>query len=347
MQLSRSTSRVLGVALCAFAFTATALAEDEPTHLKFSAPAKPGTLKFSVPWADVKIVGGDGPDVVIHSSLEKKRGADEVDDEGFRRLDEGSSFEATESGNVISVSSPSGPHAINHDAEFRIEVPRGTHLIVRTQFGGDIQIANIDGDVDVNCMNGEVDLEDLSSSAVVNTMNGEVRVRFRTAPVKPISITSMNGEIDLQLPADTKANVRLRTHNGNVRTNFPSGTLVTKTERTNVRSYGIAPRATESITSQAREIAREAEKLAREQAQVARDVAREQARAAREIARATTGEAGEPAAPEAPEAPEAPMAPTPAGSFVGGKSIVGTLNGGGIDIALSSMNGTITLRKAK
>lgn len=344
MQLFRSTFRILGIALCASAFTALAFAEDEPTRLKFSDPAKPGTLKFSVPWADVKIVGGEGPDVVIQSSLEKKRGADEVDDEGFRRLDEGASFEAAESGNVITISSPSGPHAINHDAEFRIEVPRGTNLVVRTQFGGDIHIANIDGDVDVNCMNGEVDLEDLSSSAVVNTMNGEVRARFRTAPVKPISITSMNGEIDLQLPADTKANVRLRTHNGNVRTNFASGALVTKTERTTGRTYGIAPKAGESLTSQVREIAREAEKLAREQAQVAREVAREQARAAREMARATTGEA---AAPEAPEAPEAPTPPSLTSSFVGGKSIVGTLNGGGIDIALSSMNGTITLRKAK
>ena len=347
MQLSHATSRVLGVALCAFAFTALALAEDKPTHLKFSDPAKPGTLKFTVPWADVKIVGSDGPDVVIQSSLGKKRGADEVDDEGFRRLDEGASFEAAESGNVITVSSPSGPHGINHGAEFRIEVPRNTHLVVRTQFGGDIQIANIDGDVDVNCMNGEVQLDGLSSSAVVNTLNGEVRARFRTAPVKPISITSMNGEIDLQLPADTKANVRLRTHNGNVRTNFPSDALVTKTERTSGRAYGFAPKAGESLAAQVREIAREAEKLAHEQAQIAREVAREQARAAREIARATTGEAGEPAAPEAPEAPAAPAAPAPGGSFVGGKSIVGTLNGGGIDIALSSMNGAITLRRAK
>jgi hypothetical protein len=31
----------------------------------------------------------------------------------------------------------------------------------------------------------------------------------------------------------------------------------------------------------------------------------------------------------------------------GGKSIVGTLNGGGVDIKLTSMNGTITLRESK
>ena len=31
----------------------------------------------------------------------------------------------------------------------------------------------------------------------------------------------------------------------------------------------------------------------------------------------------------------------------GGKSIVGTLNGGGVDIKLTSMNGTITIRDTK
>jgi hypothetical protein len=31
----------------------------------------------------------------------------------------------------------------------------------------------------------------------------------------------------------------------------------------------------------------------------------------------------------------------------GGKSVIGTLNGGGVDIQLATMNGTITLRQVK
>ena len=51
--------------------------------------------------------------------------------------------------------------------------------------------------------------------------------------------------------------------------------------------------------------------------------------------------------PVAPMAPTAPMAPLPPMPNFGGKSIVGTLNGGGVDIKLTSMNGTITLRESK
>ena len=39
--------------------------------------------------------------------------------------------------------------------------------------------------------------------------------------------------------------------------------------------------------------------------------------------------------------------PIPPMPNFGGKSTVGTLNGGGVDIKLTSMNGTITLRETK
>ena len=45
--------------------------------------------------------------------------------------------------------------------------------------------------------------------------------------------------------------------------------------------------------------------------------------------------------------PVPPMPPMPPMPRFGGKLIVGTLNGGGVDIKLTSMNGTITLRQAK
>ncbi len=47
-------------------------------------------------------------------------------------------------------------------------------------------------------------------------------------------------------------------------------------------------------------------------------------------------------APHPPRMPHMPVFPT-----FGGKSIVGTLNGGGVDIQLASMNGAITLRQTK
>jgi len=369
MKLARhSLLRLAAAGLALFAAAALRANDDATTvRTKFSDPAKPGVLKVNLPWADVQVTGTDGHEIVVTSTLEQK-GKKEVDDEGFRRLDEDVSFEVVEKNNVATiVMSGDNPWAAQ-GAEFTIQVPHNTNLILRTEAGGDVRIERIDGDIDVNSMNGEVSLLDIGASAVVNTMNGEVTAIFKNAPTKPVSITSMNGEIDVRLPADTKANLRLRSHNGSIRTNFPEGALVTKTEK----------------TAGTREHSRAAEQMARDHARAMAQLSREQAR----LARAAAGEAAAPEAPEAaatpePAAPEAPAspkekvhvrthvdvsvgestrdaeraladaaralanAPFPGrGGFVG-KSITGTLNGGGVDIQLSTMNGTITLRQVK
>ncbi len=352
--------RALALAFCALTAAAGLAAQDGDTaRAKFSDPAKPGTFKLSLAWADVRITGTDGNEVVVRSSLEKKKEkGEDVDQDGFRRLDEDVSFELKEKNNVITLSVSGDQHWFSHGTEFVVEVPRNTNLSIRTQLGGEIAVSKVDGDIDVNSMNGEVTLADISSSAVVSTMNGEVKATFTKAPSKPVSITSMNGEIDLRLPADTKANLRMRTHNGSIRTNFPEGVLVSKTEKiSGARGGGFA--YSYEMGEAAREIAREVARETRQVQTEVRNAVREATRAAR-AAHAThsdkatqddeeDGEAptppASPAAGAAPVVAVAPVAPVP--SWGGGKSITGTLNGGGVDISLSSMNGTITLRQVK
>lgn len=356
----------LGAACVALAGSAAALhaadeAEPNTVRSKFSDPSKPGTLKVSLPWAEVHVTGTDGNEIVVTSTLEQT-GKKEVDKDGFRRLDEDVSFEITEKNNVATIVMSGDNIWAAHGAEFHVQVPRNTNLVLRTEAGGDVAVENIDGDIDINSMNGEVALTDIGSSAVINTMNGEVTATFKKAPVKPVSITSMNGEIDLRLPTDTKANLRMRTHNGTIRTNFPDGVLQAKTEKVSGKgfSYGYG-----MTREQARELARQAERLARDAARQARTHAAT-IRGEKDEDDDKTPEPPEPAAaPEAPAAAAAPaavavkaaagtpaptahVAPTPPlPGWGGGKSIVGTLNGGGVDIQLSTMNGTITLRQTK
>jgi len=330
------------------------------TRVKFSDASKPGTLKLSLPWAEARVTAIDGNEVIVSSSLDEKTRRGEVDHEGFRRLDDDLTFELTEKNNIATITIAGDNPWMSNGAEFDIKVPRNTNLILRTEAGGDIEVKGVEGDIDINSMNGEVTLEDIASSAVVNTMNGEVHVSFSKAPVKPVSLSSMNGEIDLRLPRDTKANLRMRTHNGSIRTNFAEGALQTKTEKTNKMPADIRPDSREY-----REYQREMARVDRERARIEREAnqaAAEAVAAANEAARATPaaepdGEATPaPAAPAAPVAqvsvvahvaPVAPIPPIPPVPNFGGKSIVGTLNGGGIDIKLTSMNGTITLRETK
>jgi Putative adhesin len=343
--LSRSTLRLAGLLAAATLLLAPAVrAQDDASagataRVKFSDPTKPGTLRLILPWAEARITGTDGPEVVVTSSLDQK-GRAEVDSDGFRRLDEDVTFELIEKDNIASISIAGDNLWATHGAEFEIQVPRNTNLVIRTEIGGDLDVEGVEGDLDISCMNGEVNLTDIASSAVVNSMNGEIRASFKHAPVKAVSLSSMNGEIDVHLPGDTKANLRMRTHNGSIRTNFPAGVLETKTEKVSGRTSIVA----DSREGQ-RELQRELAKLGREQAEFAREAARaavEEARQAMEVAVETRVETGVRAV--APAAPAPPVPPMP--NF-GGKSIVGTLNGGGVDIKLTSMNGTITLRAAK
>lgn len=345
----KSSSTLLHLGRTVFALlaiTAATLglfAQDDASRVKFSDQTKPGLLKLSLPWADIKIVGTDGNEVVVTSSLQKKMGQGEVDKDGFRRLDDEVTFELSEKNNVVTLSIAGEKPWATQGTDFAIQVPRNTHLAISTQMGGDISIQEIDGDIDVNGMNGEVSLTNIGSSAVVNTMNGEVAVSFRAAPTKPVSITSMNGEIDVRLPSDTKANLKMRTHNGSIRTNFSEEMLTTKVEKTG-RTYNRHATEAQEVALAVREAMQVAREVVRE---VAREVANEASRLAEDSDLESDRDAKEEMVPRAPRAPRAPRVPRMPDAAFGGKSITGTLNGGGVDISLSSMNGSITLRKAK
>ncbi len=309
-------------------------------RVKFSDPTKPGTLKLTIPWAEAHITGIDGDEVVVISSLDQKGGA-EVDDEGFRRLDEDVTFELVEKDNVAVISITGDNVWVARGAEFEIRVPRNTNLVVNNSMGGDIEVDGVEGDLDINSMNGEVTLRDIASSAVVNTMNGEISASFKRAPEKPVAFSTMNGEIDVRLPADTKANLRMRTHNGSIRTNFPDNVLQTKSEK-------VSGRASADLAERTRERDREVAEADRDHAQMAREAARiasEAARAGMAIAREVTREVSRELARNGIDG--VPMPPMPPAPPFGGKAIVGTLNGGGVDIKLTSMNGAITLRQGK
>lgn len=308
--------------------------------VKLSNPGKPATLRVDVPWADIKITGVESDTVTVESTIDQK-GAKETRSDGLRRLDDEVTFELTEHDNVVNLSLAGDSAWGNHDAEFKLSVPRTMALDIKTEAGGDLTVKNTDGDIEISNMNGAVMLEGIAGSIVVNTMNGEVHAIYAKPPQKLVSITSMNGEVDLRVPADTKANVRLRTHNGSILTDFDETVLKTKAEgKGSGYNYG------GDAARMSADAARAAADATRMAIQVAREVKREVERAVREETDsddiAPTPEAA-PRAPRVPHPAHAPRAPMP--PITGGKVVSGTLNGGGVDIKISTMNGEITLRQ--
>ena len=317
-----------------------------PASLKFSDPTKPGRIRIRVMWGDVTVTGADTQAVTIVSNIKNKQQAQAKNSDGLRRLDAETTYIATEKDNVITIelgsdNPDSGPAA---GATLAITTPRATSLSIENTFGGSVDVKNIEGDVEIRSLNGEVALDKISGSALVETMNGEIHATFiKVDEGKPLSFTSMNGEVEVRIPADTKANVRLRTQNGAVLTDFDEKALVTKTEpaRGGIRNHGRpGARATgrqngSDWHDEVRDAVREATRAGLEAAREAVEAAREATDAARE------GMAEAQGAPIPPPMPFPPVLP----SISGGKVVSGALNGGGPEIQIATMNGTITLRK--
>lgn len=336
-------SSFLLAAATAVLFLATAFAapfaraESETATITFSDPAKPGTLKVRANMGDFRIRGGDVAEITVKTSVAAERSKPRAD--GLRVLTASSSYALAEKNNVATLdfgfdSPPSQP------GDFDITVPRNTSIVVTSNFGGDVKLADVTGDVEIKSMNGEVHLDGVGGSILVETMNGEIYANMPTLTAgKPLSFTTMNGEVHLRVPADAKANIKMRTQNGTILTDFDDRALVTKTQ-----SFG-NPHGRSGVP------VAEIQAAVREGMRAARAAVREAARAARDALK-ESGESDEDEGSTAPEAPEEPETPTPAVAplpplppMTGGKLVSGTLNGGGVDLSVATMNGDITFRK--
>jgi hypothetical protein len=322
-----------------------------PTHLKFSDPAKPGKLRLRVMWGDITVTGAETSEVTIVSNIKNKQQPAPKNSDGLRRLDSETTYTATEKDNVIMIELGGDSPDSSSGATLAITTPRNTSVVVENTFGGQVDVKNIEGDADIRSLNGEVTLDQIAGSALVETINGEIHATFvKVTEGKPLSFTSMNGEIDVRIPANTKANVRLRTQNGAVLTDFDEKALITKTEAAHgriVKHLHISHRsADKSDDSDWHDDIRDA---VREATEAVGDAAREAVAKAREAAQAAREGVAEARGSTAPMPPMPPLPPIPPvlPSISGGKVVSGTLNGGGPEIQIATMNGTITLRKTQ
>jgi hypothetical protein len=325
------------IALAAFS---AAAAETSTTTAKFSDPGKPGTLKVAIGRGDLRIQGADTKEIAVESEAAAVTPAARKD--GLRVLTASSAFALNEKDNVVTLDAMSDSWN-GQASDFRITVPRDTSVVIANALGGDITCRGVTGDIEIKSLNGEVRLDDLAGAALVETTNGAINATVREMGTKSLSFMSTNGAVVLHLPATAKANVRLRTQNGAILTDFDEKALVTKVES--------LPRGTRygMLSAEAREAFREAARAGAEAARRAAEAVREAAEAAREGAEADEGAHHDHTGrASAPRPPVPPIPPTPAiPPITGGKLVTGTLNGGGPEITVATMNGDVTLRHSK
>jgi hypothetical protein len=328
---------------------------DSQSSIAFSDPSKPGTLRVRVWHGDVTIKGADVKEVSVKADSDVAEPTPRKD--GMRVLSATSGYTLSEKGNTVTLDyNPEGWS--EGSVDFEVTVPHSTSVVVADSVNGDVDCSGVTGDIDVRTVHGDVKLHDVSAGALVETVKGDISVTLKSlAESKPLSFTSMSGEVDIHAPADLKASVRFRTHRGTILTNFDDKVLVTKTEfarrahkdkitvtvgtsdKKDTASVLVSPTDTTQAKSQTdddwreglRDSIREATEDAVEAARDAAEAAREGLTEARVAIASKSGD-GVPPFPPLP-----PM--------TGGKTVSGTLNGGGVEIQAATLNGDITLKK--
>jgi len=361
------TTSFLVAAFFSALFLAAAKADETSSSIAFSDPSKPGSLRIRFARGNVSIRGADVSVITVKTDSQPADPAPR--DDGLRVLSTSSTYALNEKNNVVTLEYGMESWT-GSSADFNLTVPRSTSVSVGGSFGGNVSCSGVSGDLDIRSMNGRVHLDGVGggSCVCVETMNGEIKVDAKAlSPGKPMVLSSMNGSVVVRLPRDAKAAVQFRTHNGKILTDFDDKALVTKTE--------IARRSAKRPSA--------AGSSATPEAPSAPAVPAAPAASAAPMARADSGNV--PAASDAPtpssgdedwhtqlkdslrEAADAAayaaheaafavhesVAAATAGGHVmpplppltGGKIVSGTLNGGGPELQVTTMNGNITLRR--
>jgi len=188
----------------------------------FSDGAKPRTLIVKMIQGGITVRGYEGKDAIVETTSRsgnstRRSSRPSNVPEGMHQIANNSGgLDITEEGNIVTIHG-----GVMHSSDVVIQVPSQTSLKLETINGGAIVVENISGEVDAQNMNGAVTITNVSGSVVANSMNGKVNVSLnKVTPNKPMSFSTMNGPIDVTLPADMKANLKMKTDNGDIWTDF-------------------------------------------------------------------------------------------------------------------------------
>jgi DUF4097 and DUF4098 domain-containing protein YvlB len=137
----------------------------------------------------------------------------------MKRISTSGSYEITakENDNTVKVSTGNPNKSFN----LSFKIPQDVKLKLSTVNNGNIEVENVKGELEVTNVNGEIKLTNITGSIVANTVNGDVTASFLSVdPKAPMAFSTLNGDIKVTLPADTKANLKLKSDMGEVFSDF-------------------------------------------------------------------------------------------------------------------------------
>jgi hypothetical protein len=137
----------------------------------------------------------------------------------MKRISVSGGYEVTakEADNTVTINTGNPNKAL----DLELKIPQDVKLKIGTVNDGEVIVENVSGELEVNNVNDKITLTNISGSVVANTVNGDITVTFKTIdPKAPMAFSTLNGDVNVTLPADTKANLKLKSDNGDVFSDF-------------------------------------------------------------------------------------------------------------------------------
>lgn len=359
-------------------------ADETVTNIKFSDPSKPGTVKVNLGRGELRVQGTNASEVTVKSEAKAMTSKPRKDGMRVLSAASSFALSEKDNVVTLDAASHdwgkgSGDFRLTVPRNTSVVVQNGWGGNVSCGgIAGDIEINNshgeiklddVSGGVVVSTMNGEIraSIRELHDGKPLSftSMNGEVVLRLPAAAKANVRLRTQNGSVltdfeenalvtKIEAAAFTPRGrtVSIKTSNGKVLTAEIQDAIREATQLSAIavkealeavkEGLEAARLDTDDARRQFEEAKREMERARSKSDREKREVERRTA-----DSRSNRNSDWKPPAPTASPAPTvAPMPPKPAiPTISGGKLVTGTLNGGGPEISVSTMNGDVVLRK--
>lgn len=113
--------------------------------------------------------------------------------------------------------------AASRSGEFVVKVPNNIRLMIEEANwgGGNIDIRNHDGEIEINSKVGDINLENITGPVIANSTSGNVNIVFsEVSSANPTFVSLISGYIDVTLPAETQADLAVSSISGEIYTDL-------------------------------------------------------------------------------------------------------------------------------
>jgi hypothetical protein len=178
---------------------------------------RPVTLRASLPSGSIIVHGAETSEILIVVSADGGREPEALQG-GMKRIPNTSmGLTVREHGNVVVM----GGSWEDASRTLRVTVPRRTSMKLSCVKICVIEVAGVEGELELNNSDGPITAREIRGSVIANSFGGNVTVSFdRIDPDKAMSFVAFDGDVDVTFPPDLRADLRMSSSQGKIYTDF-------------------------------------------------------------------------------------------------------------------------------